>query len=1098
VTGREGGAAAPAPALADATLLLDAVPDGLWMLDDAGRTTYANARMAAMLGVRPEAMATLSAYDVLDEQGRRDMRDHLVRRHLGTAPRTNIAYQLRRADGTTTWAMISHSPVVGPDGEVQGFLYRARDYDEQRALLDELIHRDERFAELQALARIGSWSFDVRTGEATWSEETYRLCQVRRSPGGNAEQDFFAILHPDHHETVRAAYAALLEHGVPIDVEVRLLDAPNGATWLRIRAVADHGDQGEAVRVRGTVQDVTQSKEHTEGVQFLADFSGAANRAQNLMELYEGIDRRIHLHSGWRGLYASIPHSRDPDRLYHAPLQDDLDPELAEAAQRLADLVLQTRRFETALAPGGTVLLAGPALRGDKVAAVVVCDTGALTAPGSADRALYGQMLGHLALLDEREEAARALSEARDQALRASRAKSEFLATMSHEIRTPLNGVIGLSELLRHSDLDERQERLAEGIDRAGRALLLLVNDVLDLSKIEAGHLELEEVDFDLVDVLEQSVSLVAGTAREKGLDLVVSYAADIPRVVCGDSVRFGQVVTNLASNAVKFTRSGEVSVRATWTGTAVRVDVRDTGIGIAPDVASRLFEPFTQADSSTTRHFGGTGLGLAISSQIVAATGGEIGVVTDQPVGTTFWFTMRFAEVRGTTGGLVTEVLDELRALVVASRHGVGSGLAEQLGAWRVTVDLATTAPDAADLLTRAAHAGTAYDVVVVDEGLATEPGLDAALARHGEVGCRVVHLGWTTEPAPELSSRADRADLADRPRLVTPVLPSALFDTLVDLLPGVDDPEDDDLPGPGDSVADAAAPGHRGRVLVVEDNQINQLVAEGMLTRLGYEVEIAGNGAVCLSRMAGNPDRYDAVLMDCQMPVIDGFDATRAVRALQGDERHTPIIAMTAAALTGERERCLEAGMDDFLTKPVDRDLLAEALEHWIGRSTGRGAGRGATERAAGEAADATTDDGHGPAPDAPVEPAPAAELVDEDSVRERLDTFLDVYGVSVENVAAMLSSFSGLCEQVAGDATAASPAELAASLHTLKGAAANLGLPTVADVAGRLEPVVRDGARPSGAERTELEGVLAAAATTLAAYRSRRLGPALDPTA
>jgi PAS domain S-box-containing protein len=1050
--------------------LLDAVPDGLWMFDDEGRTTYANARMAEMLGVRAEEMATVSAYDVLDAQGRLDLGEHLLRRRLGTAPRTNIAYQLQRRDGTTSWVMMSHSPVTGDDGATHGFLYRVRDYDEQRALLDELIHRDERFAELQALARIGSWSYDVRTGEATWSEEAYRLCRVDQMDTDAAAGSFFGVLHPEHHHSLSDAYAALLERGVPLDTEVRLLDNAKGAVWLRIRGVADHGDQGEVVRVRGTVQDVTESKEHTEGVQFLADFSGAANRAQNLVELYEGIDRAIHLHSGWRGLYSSVPHPRDDGRLYHAPLQEDLDPDLAAVAQGLADRVLQTRRLETALSPTGTVLLAGPALRGERVAAVVVSETGGRTAPGAADRALYSQMLQQIALIDEREEAARALSEARDQALRASRAKSEFLATMSHEIRTPLNGVIGLSELLRHSDLDERQARLAEGIDRAGRALLLLVNDVLDLSKIEAGHLELEEVDFDLVDVLEQSVSLVAGTARDKGLDLVVSYAADIPRVVCGDSVRFGQVLTNLASNAVKFTRTGEVSVRASWTGSAVRVDVRDTGIGVAPDAAERLFEPFTQADSSTTRHFGGTGLGLAISSQIVAATGGEIGVVTDQPVGSTFWFTMRFAEARGTTTVPHTEVLDELRALVVAARQGVGSGLADQLSAWRVSTDLATTAAEAVALLSRSGPDVPAYDVVVVDEGLAADPELDAALARHSEQGCRVVHLGWTTEPSTEPTTSGH-----GRPRLVTPVLPSALFDTLVDLLPGVDASVPGDTEDPAADADETTTPaGHRRRVLVVEDNQINQLVAEGMLSRLGYEVELAGNGAVCLSRMAGNPDRYDAVLMDCQMPVIDGFDATRAVRALQGEERHTPIIAMTASALTGERERCLEAGMDDFLTKPVDRDLLAEVLTRWIDRTS---------DEPAPAEPDRTAS--------TPAE-APATELVDEEAVRERLDTFLDVYGVSTENVAAMLSAFTTLCGQVTGDASSAAPDELAVSLHTLKGAAANLGLPTVADVAGRLEARARDGVRPDTAQRAELDGALAAAATTLASYGSRRLGP------
>jgi PAS domain S-box-containing protein len=877
------------PTALDPADLLGAIADGLWMFDDDGRTTYANEPMARMLGRELAEMPGFSVFDALDEQGRLDFRRHLEERRASVVRAQNLPCLLVRSDGSTLWALVSHNPVV-VDGELRGYLYRAKDHSEQRRLVEELRQHESQFAELQRLARIGSWERDMTTDEVVWSDETYRLCRVDPATFVPNADTFMALLHPTDAQVMAGKYAAMLAGGPPLDDEARLVDEHGEVAWLRVRGVLTRDHRGRAVRVGGTIQDVTEAKRHAEAQQFLAELSGAANQVESLTELFFSVDRNIRLHSGWRALLASGPHHRDPTRPFYAPMQDGMGPELTERAEELARVVFDTHRTATARSPHGTVLLAGPALVDGALACIIVSDTGSPNPPSASDLALYDQMLHHLAHVAERSQAAEELASARDDALQASRAKSEFLATMSHEIRTPLNGVIGLSELLRHTDLSPEQSRLASGIDQAGRSLLALVNDILDLSKIEAGRLELEEVDFELRPVLAQSVGLVVDQARDKGLDLDVRVEPGVPLVVRGDPVRLGQVVTNLASNAVKFTAEGGIAVRVDWADGLLRVEVEDTGIGVQPELAERLFEPFAQADSSTTRTYGGTGLGLAISSRIVAATGGRIGVDTSRPVGSTFWFTMRLA---------------------------------------------ASSVP-----------------------------------------------------PVPR--------ELAEPP------------------------------------VAAGAQRPLAGRVLVVEDNAINQLVAEGMLRRLGYDVTLAGNGSAAVSWVASEPERFDAILMDCQMPVMDGFDATRAIRAQEEDGRRTPIIAMTAAALTEEREQCFAAGMDDFLTKPVDPARLESVLAHWVTRQP-------ATAPADREQVASRL----GELQAMGLEPALLAQLV-------------DAYDVVVRD------SLSAVREAV----RTADHAEAGRQAHALRGAASNLGLAGLVELCRAVEAAAADGELPAPA--------------------------------
>ena len=786
---------------------------------------------------------------------------------------------------------------------------------ERRQTKKALRISDERFQLAMEAASDGLWDWNILTGDAYHGPRYMAMLGYTPNELPHRLETFEKLVHPQDLPHVNAVTKAHLEHGPDAyEFVFRMRKKDGDYCWILSRGkVVARDAGGEPLRAIGTHIDITEKKqeaekfrvlfEHSSEAHLIIDETGIIDCNQAAVELF-GRDSKTEL----LGLQLQ---TLSPER------QTDGRCSLEKCAEMNALARHEGyNQFDWVYARAS-----GESFPAEVTLSPIVINEKEIT-------------LAVLHDLTARKRAEEEMRLARELAEEANRAKGEFLANMSHEIRTPMNAIIGMTHLALQTDLDAKQSNYLQKVDGSAHALLQIINDILDFSKIEAGKLNIEHIDFQLEDVLDNLSSLIGLKAHNKGLELLFSVEPNVPTALVGDPLRLGQVLLNLVSNAVKFTESGEVvivvqRVEKHDNQVTLRFAVRDTGIGLSREQIARLFQSFTQANGSTSRKFGGTGLGLAISKRLVEIMGGEIWVDSETGVGSTFSFTVLLGSQTGTERSRTLPVTDlgSMRMLIVDDNATSRQILKDILESLDFEVALATSGEEAITEVIQAAE-NRPYDLVLMDWKMPGINGVEAA---------RRIKANTAMSKAPKviLVTAYGREDVMHDAQqaeldgfLLKPVSSSVLFDTILSTF-GRQVPKQAAATPKRKHAAQPAGSARGARILLVEDNQINQEVAMEILTQAGLVVTIANNGKEALAVL--ECAAFDGVLMDVQMPEMDGYAVTRALR---GQERwqNLPVIAMTANAMAGDREKCLQAGMNDYVSKPVDPDELLAIIERWV----------------------------------------------------------------------------------------------------------------------------------------------------------------------
>lgn len=923
-----------------------------------------------------------------------------------------------RLDGSQCWFLTSKIPLRNSEGTITGLLGISIDITSRKQAELKLQRMTEMLEQTSLVAKVGGWEVDVPSQAVFWSPITKEIHELPADFEPDLATGINFYKEGESRERINEVIKNCIEQGKPWDVELQLITATGREVWVRAIGKGEFHN-GKCVRLFGTFQDIDKRKKNEKRA------NESALLLKKLSDRVPGCLYQFHQFDDGRFTfpYASVG------------IFDifELTPEAV-----MAKPTLVTSRIH----PDDYAMIRNSLVESRDTLSMWVCDFRVLL-PSRGERWIRVEAVperladsviwyGFFQDISIRKQSEQEIIRSRQQAEEANQSKSEFLANMSHEIRTPLNGVIGFTDLLMRTKLDATQQEYMSTVYHSANSLLDIINDILDFSKIEAGKLDLAPEKTDLFELGSQVADMIKYQAHKKGLEMLLNISSSVPRYIWADPIRLRQILVNLLGNAVKFTREGEIELRVeTLPGGShdeilFRFSVRDTGIGIAPQNRLKIFEAFSQADTSTTRKFGGTGLGLTISNKLLGLMDSQLQLESEVDEGSTFFFDVTF---RGETGEPMvwTNPSNIKSVLIVDDNANNRLILQDMLALEGIKAEQASNGIEALERLRR-----KTYDVILMDYHMPYLDGIDTIRKIR-----RDLNRTAEQQPIALLGSSADDAyveaacaALHVQQHLMKPIKIQQLYNALSQLNVNVAAPVEPDAPAHTATVLDESP---KARLLIVEDNPINMMLASAILRHVmpGVHIMTAENGRQGVNAFVR--EQPDLIFMDIQMPEMNGYEATAAIRELDNG-RTVPIIALTAGTLKSERERCLEAGMNDYITKPVVRDTIERVLNQWL------------LNRDPAQSVAQT--------PQPPTPPADTTDHFNRAELITRLGGDEEFIRALLGEVAAYLDSFVESSPQVL---TLQDLPEMRAMAHKLKGTALNMSFKTLADLASQLEDVL-----------------------------------------